>query len=79
MSSMSKYEGTLTKIHEASDEIALIEGRPDGPYLYTSQPGDGQTRVVFRDKVCQGLGEGLAYVNELLAEARQKDSGKALR
>lgn len=55
----------VERIIALSDEVARLEGRPDGPYLYTSRPGDGQVRVVFRDQVCHSLGEGLAYVAEL--------------
>lgn len=59
----------LYAIISISDEIAEREGRPDGPYLYTSRPGDGQVRVVFRDRVCRGFAEGLQYVVDLDREA----------
>jgi hypothetical protein len=31
-------------------------------YLYTSRPGDGQTRVVFTDGVCKGYAAGLRHM-----------------
>jgi hypothetical protein len=42
-------------------------------YLYTSRPGDGQTRVVFTDAVCQGYAAGLRHMQAKLAldEARR--------
>lgn len=36
-------------------------------YLYTSRPGDGQTRVVFTDAVCQGYAAGLRHMQAKLA------------
>lgn len=39
----------------------------DDYYLYTSQPGDGQTRVVFTDAVCQGYAAGLRHMQAKIA------------
>lgn len=61
--------GPLEAIIAASDDIARVEGRPDGPYLYTSQPGDGQVRIVFRDRVCRSYTEALIYVAYLRVQA----------
>jgi len=36
-------------------------------YLYTSRPGDGQTRVVFTDGVCQGYAAGLRHIQAKIA------------
>ena len=36
-------------------------------YLYTSRPGDGQTRVVFTDGVCHGYAAGLRHMQAKLA------------
>ena len=36
-------------------------------YLFTSRPGDGQTRVVFTDAVCQGYAAGLRHMQAKLA------------
>jgi hypothetical protein len=48
------------------DLIALNEAyrarTGDDYYLYTSRPGDGQTRVVFTDGVVRGYAAGLAHM-----------------
>jgi hypothetical protein len=36
-------------------------------YLYTSCPGDGQTRVVFTDTVCHGYAAGLRHMQAKIA------------
>lgn len=36
-------------------------------YLYTSRPGDGQTRVVFTDATCKGYAAGLRHMQAKLA------------
>lgn len=67
--------GPLTAVTAASEEIARLEGRPDGPYLYASELGDGQVRVVFRDRVCRSWTEALIYVAGLrFAAAGYRDA-----
>ena len=36
-------------------------------YLYTSRPGDGQTRVVFTDAVVRGYAAGLQHMQARMA------------
>ncbi len=36
-------------------------------YLYTSRPGDGQTRVVFTDAVVRGYAAGLMHMQARIA------------
>lgn len=55
------------KIIRVDREIELLTG--EGPYMYTSQPGDGQTKVVFQGHQCASYAEGLAYIEGLRADA----------
>lgn len=48
-----------------SQEYKAATGRDY--YLYTSRPGDGQTRVVFTDAVCRGYAEGLRHMQARIA------------
>lgn len=46
---------------------AWHEAHGEDYYLYTSRPGDGQTRVVFTDAVCQGYAAGLLHMQARIA------------
>jgi hypothetical protein len=41
-------------------------------YLYTSRPGDGQTRVVFTDTVIHGYAAGLLHMQAKIALGKSK-------
>lgn len=50
-------------------EYQEITGEP--AYLYTSQPGDGQTRVVFSDGTTHlGWKKGYAHMQAMLAAVK---------
>jgi hypothetical protein len=46
----------------------------DDYYLYTSRPGDGQTRVVFTDAVCKGYAAGLRHMQARIALALARET-----
>lgn len=71
---MSNQEKTRDKLIRVNREIEMLTGK--APYLYTSKPGDGQTRVVFQGKVCQGYAAGLAYIEGLRADAYREYAEK---
>ncbi len=53
------------------DELEAVDARiaeltGERYHLYTSRPGDGQTRVVFTDGVKHGYGAGLAHARHFL-------------
>lgn len=69
--SKANYETNADIIIRLSNEYEALTG-----YLYTSRPGDGQTRVVFGDRVGQGTAAGVEYIIALLlAEARAEKKG----
>lgn len=45
----------------------------DDYYLYTSRPGDGQTRCVFTDAVVHGYAAGLRHMQARIALAEQEN------
>lgn len=50
------------------EDEARIKAHPEFEYL--SRPGDGVARYVFRQRVCLGVREAIAYVEELEERAR---------
>ncbi len=55
---------TIDELLKVAEEIKALTG--DDFYLYTSQPGDGQTRVVFQDGIQQGYSAGLTHARDRL-------------
>lgn len=64
----------LDRIRHLNQQYQALTG--SDAYLYTSAPGDGQTRVVFTDGVQQGYGRGVAHMTELLAQAQRAADDK---
>ena len=62
-------ERTDDRIVELNNEFRELTGRD--AYLYTSRPGDGQTRVVFTDGVKFGYRQGLDHMRELLVRVTE--------